>query len=325
MTSHAIRIHKTGGPEVLIWEKLDPGAPGHGEVRLKQTAIGLNYIDVYIRTGLYPATLPSGVGFEAAGVVEAVGPGVTDLKPGDRVAYGTGPVGSYAETRVMPASHVVKLPAGIDDRQAAAMMLQGLTAQYLVRRTYPVKAGDRVLVHAAAGGVGLILVQWAKHLGATVIGTAGTLEKAKLARDHGADHVILYRQEDFPKKVRELTDGAGVQVVYDGVGKDTFMGSLDSLVPRGLMVSFGNASGPVPPLNLLLLSQKGSLFVTRPTLATYTAKREELVAAADDLFDVVARGVVKIGVNQTFPLADAAAAHRALEARATTGATVLLP
>jgi NADPH2:quinone reductase len=325
MSSHAIRIHKTGGPEVLTWETVEVGAPGSGQVRLTQTAIGLNFIDVYHRTGLYPAQLPTGIGMEAAAVVDAVGPDVTELKPGDRVAYASGPLGAYAEARLMPADRVVKLPDPVTDRQAAAMMLQGLTAQYLLRRTYKVQAGDRILVHAAAGGVGLILAQWAKHLGATVIGTVGSDAKAQLATAHGCDHVILYREEDFPKRVRELTNGAGVNVVYDGVGKDTFMGSLDCLAPLGMMVSFGNASGPVPPLDLLLLSQKGSLFVTRPTLVTYTAKRADLVAAAADLFDVVTRAAVKIEVNQTFALRDAADAHRALEARATTGSTVLLP
>lgn len=325
MSSHAIRIHKTGGPEVLTWETVEVGAPASGQVRLTQTAIGLNFIDVYHRNGLYPVQLPSGIGMEAAAVVDAVGPDVTELKPGDRVAYASGPLGAYAETRLMPADRVVKLPDAITDRQAAAMMLQGLTAQYLLRRTCKVQAGDRILVHAAAGGVGLILVQWAKHLGATVIGTVGSDAKARIATAHGCDHVILYRQEDFPSRVREVTQGAGVNVVYDGVGKDTFMGSLDCLAPLGMMVSFGNASGPVPPLDLLLLSQKGSLFVTRPTLVTYTAKRADLVASAADLFDVVTRGAVKIEVNQTFPLKEAPDAHRALEARATTGSTVLLP
>lgn len=325
MTTHAIRVHQPGGPDVLKWESVELGTPGPGQLRLKHGAIGLNFIDVYHRTGLYPLQYPSGIGMEAAGVVEAVGTGVTEFRVGDRVAYASGPLGAYAEARLIPAERVVKLPDAISDDQAAAMMLQGLTAQYLLRRTYRVKPGDHVLVQAAAGGVGLILVQWAKHLGATVIGTAGSEAKARLARDHGADHMILYRQEDFPGRVREITGGAGVQVVYDGVGKDTFMGSLDSLAPLGMMVSFGNASGPVPPLDLLLLSQKGSLFVTRPTLVTYTAKRADLVAAAAELFDVVGSGAVKIAVNQTFPLADAAAAHRALEARATTGSTVLLP
>lgn len=325
MTTHAIRVHQPGGPEVLKWESVELGAPGPGQLRVTHGAVGLNYIDVYHRTGLYPMQYPSGIGMEAAGVVEAVGTGVTEFRVGDRVAYASAPLGAYAEARLMPAERVVKLPDAISDHQAAAMMLQGLTAQYLLRRTYRVKPGDHVLVHAAAGGVGLILVQWAKHLGATVIGTAGDETKAQLAKDHGADHMILYRQEDFPSRVREITGGAGVQVVYDGVGKDTFMGSLDSLAPLGMMASFGNASGPVPPLELLLLSQKGSLFVTRPTLVTYTAKRADLVAGAAELFDVVGKGAVKIAVNQTFPLADAAAAHRALEARATTGSTILLP
>lgn len=325
MKTHAIRIHRTGGPEVLSWDEIELAAPGPGQILLKQSAVGLNFIDVYHRSGLYPAQLPTGIGMEAAGSVEAVGPGVTELKPGDRVAYASGPLGAYAEARLMPADRVVKLPDSIGDAQAAAMMLQGLTAQYLLRRTYRVRSGDRVLVHAAAGGVGLILVQWAKHLGAAVIGTAGSPDKAALAKAHGCDHVIQYRQEDFPGRVREITNGEGVQVVYDGVGKDTFMGSLDCLAPLGMMVSFGNASGPVPPLDLLLLSQKGSLFVTRPTLATYVAKRADLVASAAELFDVVATGAVKIEIKQTFALKDAAEAHRALEARATTGSTVLLP
>jgi NADPH2:quinone reductase len=325
MKAHAIRFHRTGGPEVLEWEEVEVGEPGPGELRLRQTAVGVNFIDVYHRSGLYPVPLPSGLGTEAAGVVEAVGPDVSDFKPGDRVAYGTGPLGAYAEARVMPARHVVKLPENIGERQAAGMMLRGMTAQYLLRRTYRVKSGDRVLIHAAAGGVGLILVQWAKHLGATVIGTAGSQAKADIAKAHGADHVILYGQEDFPIRVRELTSGDGVQVVYDGVGKATFMGSLDSLALRGMMVSFGNASGAVPPFDLLLLARKGSLFVTRPTLASYTATRDELVASASDLFDIVGKGAVKIEIGQTFPLRDAAEAHRALEGRATTGSTILLP
>ncbi len=325
MTAQAIRLHRTGGPEVLALEQVAIGDPGPDEVRLAQSAIGVNFVDVYSRTGLYPTPLPSGLGFEAAGVVEAVGSAVADLKPGDRVAYGTGPIGAYAEARVMSAQHLVRLPDGISDRQAAGMMLRGMTAQYLVRRTYRVAAGDHVLIHAAAGGVGLILVQWAKHLGATVIGTAGSAEKAEIAKAHGADHMIQYREDDFPSRVRELTGGKGVQVVYDGVGKDTFMGSLDSLALRGMLVTFGNASGAVPPFEPLLLSRKGSLFVTRPTLDSYTATREELVATADDLFEVVAKGAVKIEAGQSFALKDAAAAHRALEARATTGSTVLLP
>lgn len=323
--THAIRFHRTGGPEVLQWEEVEVGPPGPGQVRVRHTAVGLNFIDTYHRTGLYSATLPSGIGLEAAGVVEETGPGVTEFRPGDRVAYGTGPIGAYAESRVMPAEKLLKLPDSIDDRTAAAMMLQGMTAQYLLRRTHRVAPGETVLVHAAAGGVGLILVQWAKHLGATVIGTAGSEEKAQLARAHGCDHVILYRREKVAERVREITGGAGVPVVYDGVGKDTFMASLDSLALRGLMVSFGNASGPVPPFEPILLSQKGSLFLTRPTLMHYTATREELVATARDLFDVVTRGAVRIEVHQTFPLREAAEAHRALEGRRTTGSTVLLP
>src|SRR5262245_11826609 len=262
--THAIRFHKTGGPEVLQWEEVDTGTPGAGQVRVRHTAIGLNFIDTYHRTGLYPVSLPSGIGMEAAGVVEEVGQGVSELKPGDRVASGTGPIGAYSESRVMPAEKLLKLPDSIDDRTAAAMMLQGMTTQYLLRRTYRVQAGETILVHAAAGGVGLMLVQWAKHLGATVIGTAGSEETAKLARDHGCDHVILYRQENVAERVRALTNGVGVPVVYDGVGKDTFMGSLDSLKVRGMMVSFGNASGAVPPFDPILLSQKGALFLTRP-------------------------------------------------------------
>jgi NADPH2:quinone reductase len=324
-TTHAIRFHKTGGPEVLQWEEVEVGAPGPGQVRVRHNAVGLNFIDTYHRTGLYAATLPSGIGLEAAGVVEEAGPGVSDLEAGDRVAYGTGPIGAYAESRIMPAEKLLKLPDAIDDRTAAAMMLQGMTAQYLLRRTHRVEPGETILVHAAAGGVGLILAQWAKHLGATVIGTAGSEEKANLARAHGCDHVILYRQEKVAERVREITGGAGVPVVYDGVGKDTFMASLDSLALRGLMVSFGNASGPVPPFEPILLSQKGSLFLTRPTLMHYTSTREELVATARDLFDVVTRGAVRIEVRQTFPLREAAEAHRALEGRRTTGSTVLLP
>jgi NADPH2:quinone reductase len=324
--THAIRFHKTGGPEVLSWDEVPLEAPGPGQILVRHTAVGLNYIDTYHRSGLYPLpALPSGIGLEAAGVVEAVGPGVADFREGDRIAYGTGPIGAYSERRVMPAEKAVKLPGGISDRAGAAMMLQGLTAQYLLRRTYRVKPGDRILVHAAAGGVGLILCQWGKHLGATVIGTAGTPEKAALAKAHGCDHVILYRSEDFVKSVREITAGKGVAVVYDGVGKDTFMGSLDCLAPLGMMVSFGNASGPVPPVDPLLLSQKGSLFLTRPTLMAYAASRADLVAMAGELLDVVQSGAVKIEVNQTYPLKDAVQAHRDLEGRKTTGSTILLP
>ncbi|ABI57812.1 quinone oxidoreductase family protein [Alkalilimnicola ehrlichii MLHE-1] len=321
---HAIRIHETGGPDVLKWEPVEVGEPGPGEVRLRHTAVGLNYIDVYFRTGLYPPPgLPSGLGLEAAGVVEAVGDGVTEVAVGDRVVYASPPLGAYAEARLMPADRVVRLPDAIDDRTAAGMMLQGLTAWYLLHRTYPVKAGDTLLIHAAAGGVGLLVCQWAKHLGATVIGTVGSDEKAELARAHGCDHPIVYTRERFPDRVREITAGEGVPVVYDSIGKDTFEDSLDSLRPLGLMVSFGNASGPVPPLDLQLLSAKGSLFITRPTVMTYTARREDLLAGAQALFDVVQKGVLKVAVNQSWPLAQAAEAHKALEARQTTGSTVL--
>jgi NADPH2:quinone reductase len=320
----AFRIHETGGPEVLRWEDVDPGAPGERQILVRHTAVGLNFIDTYHRSGLYPLELPSGIGMEGAGVVEAVGPGVVALKPGDRVAYASG-LGSYAEARLMPADRVVPTPDGIEDRQAAAMMLKGMTVEYLIRRTYPVQAGETVLFHAAAGGVGLIFCQWAKHLGATVIGTAGSEEKAEIARAHGCDHTILYNEEDFPARVRELTDGKGVPVVYDGVGKSTFTSSLDCLQPRGMMVSFGNASGAVPPFNLGLLSQGGSLYITRPTLMSYTASHEDLLESANALFDVVKSGAVTLEINQTYPLAEAAQAHRDLEARKTTGSTVLLP
>jgi NADPH:quinone reductase len=321
----AIRIHENGGPEVMRFEEVEIGRPGPGEVLLSQAAVGLNYIDVYHRNGLYPVELPSALGMEGAGRVEEVGEGVTELAPGDRVAYASGPLGAYAEQRLMPAARLVKLPDGIDDRSAAAMMLQGMTVRYLVRETYRVQPGQTVLWHAAAGGVGLIACQWLKALGVTVIGTAGSDEKAELAKAHGCAHVINYRQENFVERVRELTDGVGVPVVYDSVGKDTWEGSLDCLLPRGLMVSFGNASGPVPPVNLVQLSQKGSLYVTRPTLAHYTAMREDLLACAGELFEQVLSGAVKIEVNHTYPLAEAAQAHRDLEARKTTGSTVLLP
>jgi len=321
----AIRIHKTGGPEVLTWEDVDVPAPKQGEALVRHTAIGLNYIDTYQRSGLYPLPLPTSLGGEGAGVVEAVGPAVTEVAAGDRVAYGNAPPGAYAEKRVLPAHRLVKIPEGISDQQAASMMLKGLTTHYLIRKIFKVKAGDTILMHAAAGGVGLILCQWAKHLGATVIGTVGGDDKATLAKAHGCDHVINYRKENFTQRVKEITGGKGLPVVYDGVGKDTFEGSLDCLWPTGLMVSFGNASGAVPPVNILLLSQKGSLFLTRPTLATYVAKREDLVANAAELFDVVRKGAVKIEINQTHPLKDAAQAHRNLEGRKTTGSTVLLP
>ncbi len=322
----AIRIHKTGGPEVLQWEDVEVGEPGEGEIRVRHTAIGLNYIDVYFRTGLYPGPdLPFSLGLEAAGVVEAVGAGVEDLAEGDRIAYAAPPIGAYAEARVMPARKAVKIPDGVEDRQAAAMMLQGMTAEYLLRRCYPVKKGQTILFHAAAGGVGLIACQWAKHLGATVIGTVGSEEKAKLAKAHGCDHTILYDRENFVDRVKELTDGKGVPVVYDGVGKSTFMKSLDCLQPRGMLVSYGQASGAIEPLNIGILSQKGSLYLTRPTLMTYTASREDTLESSGALFAVVKKGVVKIGVNQTFALKDAADAHRALEGRKTTGSTVLIP
>jgi NADPH:quinone reductase len=322
--THAIRFHKPGGPEVLLWEEVSVGKPGPGEARIRHTAVGLNFVDIYNRSGLYPAPLPSGLGSEAAGVVEEVGAGVTDLKPGDRVAYGSSPLGAYSEARLIPADRLLKLPDGIDDKTAAAMMLKGLTVQYLIRQTYRVKSGDTILLHAAAGGVGLILSQWAKHLGATVIGTVGSEEKAKLAKEHGCAYTINYTKEDFAKRVEEITGGKKVPVVYDSVGKDTFLKSLDCLAPHGFAVLFGQSSGAVEPLNLGLLAQKGSLFVTRPTLNTYGAKRENLVAMGKELFDVVQSGAVKIEVRQTYPLKDAAKAHADLAARKTTGSTVLL-
>ena len=321
----AIRFHQTGGPEVLRWEEVAVGDPAPGEARVRHEAVGLNFIDTYHRTGLYPMPLPSGIGLEGAGVVEAVGEGVKDVRPGDRVAYAGGPVGAYSQVRCLPAHRLLKLPQTIDCRTGAAMMLQGLTSAYLLRRTYCVQPGDTVLIHAVAGGVGLIACQWAKALGATVIGTVSTEAKAELARQHGCDHVIFYTREDIVRRVRAVTGGEGVAVVYDGVGKDTFMASLDCLRPRGMMVTFGNASGAVPPFDPLLLTQKGSLFLTRPKLADYTTKREELLALGDELFDVVQRGKVRIEVNQTYALADAASAHRDLEARKTTGSTIFLP
>ena len=321
---HAIRIHETGGPEKLQWEEVPVGDPGPGQARVRNTAIGLNFVDTYQRSGLYPMPLPLIVGSEGAGVVEAVGPKVKEFKVGDRVAY-SGPIGAYAEVLLRPADRLVKIPAGVDDRTAAAMMLKGLTAQYLIRRTYRVKKGDTILMHAAAGGVGQILCQWAKALGATVIGTVGSDEKAAIAKKVGCKHVIVTAKENFVERVKEITKGKGVPVVYDGVGKDTFMGSLDCLRPLGMMVSFGNASGAVPPFNAGILAQKGSLFLTRPTLMTYTATREDLVKAARELFAIVKSGKVKISVNQTYPLREAAQAHRDLEARKTTGSTVLLP
>jgi len=320
----AMRFHQPGGPEALRLDDVPVGRPAPGEVRLRQTAIGVNYVDVYHRSGLYPLPLPSGIGVEAAGVVEEAGAGVTHVRAGDRVAYVSGP-GSYATERVLPGDRLVKLPDGIDDRTAAGAMLKGLTVQALVRRTYPVKAGEAVLVHAAAGGVGTIMVQWLKAIGATVIATVGTDEKARLARAHGADHVIVYTREKVPERVKELTGGAGVPVVYDSVGKATFEGSLDSLRPMGLMVTFGNASGTVPPFDVGLLGRKGSLYLTRPTVFNYIAKREDLERGAAELFELIRSGKVKIEVTRTWPLAEAAEAHRALEARATTGSVVLLP
>ena len=324
--AHAIRIHELGGPEVLQWEAFEPGAPGPDELRIRHTAIGLNYIDVYFRTGLYPGPpCPFVPGMEAVGVVEAVGSDVAGFEIGERVAYASGPLGAYAECRCMPAERVVVVPAAIDDRTAAAAMLKGMTAQYLLKQTHPIGPGDTILFHAAAGGVGLIACQWAHHLGARVIGTVGSREKAELARAHGCDHPIVYTEEDFVERVRELTDGAGVAVVYDSVGQATFMRSLDCLAPRGHMVSFGQSSGAVAPLDIGLLSQNGSLSLTRPTLMTYTAERADLVSTADDLFEALAHGWVNIEIGQTFPLAEAARAHAALEARATTGSTLLLP
>ena len=324
--SRAIRIHAHGGPEVLTWEEADPGKPGPGQALVRHTAIGLNFIDVYYRTGLYPAPggLPLVPGGEGAGVVEEVGPDVQDLKIGERVAYAAG-TGAYAERRVIAADRLVKVPDGISDEQAAAMMLKGMTAEYLLHRTYHVKAGDTILFHAAAGGVGLIAGQWAKHLGATTIGTAGSAAKAELARAHGYDHVIDYRAQDFVAEVARITGGKKCEAVYDSVGKDTFEGSLDCLKPLGLLALFGQSSGSVPPFNLGVLSQKGSLFITRPTLFVYVAKREDLEASADALFDVVGKGIVNIRINQRYALKDAAKAHADLEARRTTGTTILVP
>ncbi len=322
----AIRIHAHGGPEVLSWEDVEVAKPGAGEVLLRQTAIGLNFLDCYYRTGLYPAPngLPLTPGHEAAGIVEDVGPGVTHLKAGDRVAYAT-VFGAYAQRRAAPANELVKVPAGVSDDQAAAIMLKGMTAEYLLRRTFEVKPGDTILFHAAAGGVGQIACQWAKHLGATVIGTAGGAEKVALAKANGCDHVIDYRAEDFVAAVKEITGGKKCDVVYDSVGADTFPGSLDCLKPRGLFVSFGNSSGPVPPFSLPLLAQKGSLYATRPTLFGYVATRAELEASATALFDVVANGIVKVEINQRYALQDAARAHSDLESRRTSGATILIP
>lgn len=321
----AIRIHKTGPASVMKWQDVDIGKPKKGEVHLRQTAIGLNFIDTYHRAGLYPLPLPLTLGMEGCGIVASVGRGVTSLKPGDRVAYAGGPIGSYAEERVMPADMLIKVPKEISDQTAAAMMLKGMTARYLLRDTFRVKKGDTILIHAAAGGLGLILCQWANHLGATVIGTVGSKKKADLAKAHGCHHPILYTKQNFVDRVKRLTKGAGVPVVYDSIGKATFPASLDCLQPRGLFVSFGNASGPIPDFAPGILSAKGSLFMTRPTLFDYVATRKELEANARDLIGVVKKGIVKIEINQTYALKDAAKAHRALEGRKTTGSTVLLP
>jgi NADPH2:quinone reductase len=319
---HAIRVHEFGGPDALKWEEVEIDEPGPGQVKIRQQAAGLNFIDVYHRTGLYKQELPFTPGVEGAGVVEAVGAGVDNVKVGDRVTYAS-QIGGYAEERLIAADRVVKLPDSISFEQAAAVMLQGLTARMLIRAIHPVKAGETILIHAAAGGVGLIVCQWAKALGATVIGTVGTDEKAELARAHGCDHPIVYTRQDFAREVDRITGGKKLPVVYDGVGRDTFMKSLDCLRPRGLMVSFGNASGPVEPISPLLLSQKGSLFLTRPTLNHYIATREELEQSASELFDLIASGKVKVEVKQRFALSDAAEAHRALEGRKTQGSTVL--
>lgn len=321
----AIRFHQPGGPEVMKYEDVELAAPGAGEVRVRHTAVGLNYIDTYHRSGAYPLPLPSGIGLEAAGVVEEVGAGVTSLKAGDRVAYGAGPIGAYSQARNMPANRLSKLPDNIGDQTAAAMMLKGMTVRYLLCETFKVEKGQTILFHAVAGGVGLIAVQWARHLGVRVIGTAGSPEKAELAKSFGCDEVIDYTKEDVAKRVRELTDGKGVPVVYDGVGQATLMASLDSLSPRGLLVSFGAASGPVKDFDTGILAAKGSLYLTRPTLMTYVAGDEALQANTADLFDVVGSGAVKIEVNQTYALADAVQAHKDLEGRKTTGSTVLLP
>jgi NADPH2:quinone reductase len=321
--TYAIRLYKAGGPEVLVWEQIQVGQPGPGEARVRHTAVGVNFVDVYIRKGVYPVPLPSGLGTEAAGVVQEIGPGVTEVKVGDRIAYVGGPLGAYAEERLVPADRLVVLPAGISDVQAAAMMLKGLTTQYLIRQIFHVKQGDIILFHAAAGGVGLIACQWAKSLGATVIGTVGSEQKAQIAKNHGCDYPIVYTHEDFVEKVREISKNEKLPVVYDSVGKDTFMKSLDCLRPKCLMVSFGQSSGPIGPVDLGIFAQKGSLFFTRPTLNTYAARRADLLTMAQELFNVVLAGAVKIVINHTYPLKDAAQAHRELESRKTIGSTVL--
>ncbi len=321
----AIRFHQTGGPEVLKWEDVEVGDPGAGQIRIRHTAIGLNYLDTYHRSGVYPIPLPSGIGSEGAGVVTAVGAGVKEFKKGDRVAYASPPVGAYSEERLMPADRVVKIPAGVSDRTAAAMMLKGMTTRYLIKQTYAVKKGETVLFHAAAGGVGLIACQWLKALGVKVIGTVGSKEKAALAKKHGCAWPVVYTEEDFLEAVKKITKGKGVPVVYDGVGKAVFMKSLDCLAPRGLAINFGNASGTVDPFPLTMLAGKGSLYVTRPTLATHIATREALLATANDLFKVVKSGKVKIRIDQEYALKDAARAHADLESRKTTGSTILIP
>ena len=325
MMTHAIRLHQTGAPELMQWESIALPPPAAGEVRLRHHAIGLNYIDTYHRSGLYPLPLPSGLGQEAAGVVEAVGEGVSEVAVGDRVAYATAPLGAYAEARNVPAEVLVPLPAAVSFEQGAAVMMQGLTAQYLLRRTYRVQAGDTILVHAAAGGVGTIMCQWAKALGATVIGTVGSEHKAELARANGCDHPIVYTRENFARRVRELTDGEGVPVVFDSIGKDTFMDSLACLRPLGLMVSFGNASGAVPLVDIGVLARMGSLFLTRPTLFTYAARRSDLLAMASELFDLVVAGTLRVEINQRYALKDVAQAHRDLEGRRTSASSILLP
>lgn len=321
----AIRCSSNGGPEVMEYVDVEVGEPGPGEARVKQHAIGLNYIDVYFRTGLYPQPAPFGLGMEGAGVIEAVGPDVTHVKAGDRVAYACRPPGAYAEARVMPAGSLVKLPDSISFETAAAMMLQGLTVQYLFRRTFPLKGGETILFHAAAGGVGLIACQWARALGVNMIGTVGSEEKGAMAKAHGCTHVINYNKENFVERVKEITGGKGVPVVYDSIGKDTFLGSLDCLSPLGMMVSYGSASGPVPPFSVNELASRGSLFITRPTLFTYTAQRSDLEAMSADLFKMVESGKVKIEINQRYALKDVQQAHRDLESRKTTGSTILLP
>lgn len=325
MSIQAIRIHETGGPDVMRLDTVDLAEPGPGQVRVRHTAIGVNFIDTYHRSGLYPLPLPSGIGLEAAGIVEVVGDGVTTLKEGDRVAYGSGPIGAYSQAHILPAGRVAKIPDGVSDEQAAALMLKGMTVRYLFKDTYALKAGDTILFHAAAGGVGQIACQWAADMGVTLIGTAGSDEKCEIARQKGAAHVINYSRENVVERVREITEGRGVPVVYDGVGKDSFEISLDCLAPRGLLATFGNASGPVTGVNLGILTQKGSLYVTRPSLMHYVASDEDLAANTADVFDAVARGAISIDINQRYALADAQKAHEDLEGRRTTGASVLVP